>query len=107
MEQQSQTRSCPQFLNNRIVQFGTKDFDGVIVSRGMDAVGKKNDFQFTNRVDPDTRTGEPEMAERFQGKPLAGERGLWEDQFIDRHLQAPVHYQVRPRFTRSVALDYL
>jgi hypothetical protein len=34
----------PQFLNDRIVKFGTEGFDGVIVSRGMDSVGEENDF---------------------------------------------------------------
>ena len=44
MEHQSQTRSFPKFLNDRIVQFGTEDFDGVIVSGGMDSIGEENDF---------------------------------------------------------------
>ena len=31
-------------LNNHIVQFGTKGFDGFIIAGGMNAVRKKDDF---------------------------------------------------------------
>ncbi len=52
----------PQSLNNRIMKFGTKGFDGLIVSGGMNTIGKKNNFQVTNGVDPDTRARKPQMA---------------------------------------------
>lgn len=39
MDQQSQARSLPQFLNDRIMQLGTKGFDALILSRGMNPVG--------------------------------------------------------------------
>jgi len=31
-------------LNDRIVQFWTEGFDGLIVTGGMDAIGQKDDF---------------------------------------------------------------
>ncbi len=65
LDHQSQGRSLPQFLNNHIMEFGREDFDGLIVSRGMDPVREKDDFQITNGVDPDTRAGKPQLAERL------------------------------------------
>jgi hypothetical protein len=43
-DQQSQARSRPQFLNNHVMEFWTEGLDGLIVSRGMEPVGEKNDF---------------------------------------------------------------
>ena len=60
---ESQTRSLPQFLYNRIMQFGTKGFDGLIVPSWVDSIRKKNNLQFTSRVYPDTRSGKSQMAE--------------------------------------------
>ena len=54
------------------MDFWTEDFDGWIVSRGMDLVGEENDFYFTNGIDPDRGSGEPKVAEGFRGKPLTG-----------------------------------
>jgi hypothetical protein len=39
------------------VQFGTEDFDGVIVSREMDAIGEENDFYFTNETEENVHSG--------------------------------------------------
>jgi hypothetical protein len=58
------------------MEFWTEGLDGLIVSGEMDSIGEENDFQLANRVYPDTRAGEPQVAERFRGKPLARGRGL-------------------------------
>jgi hypothetical protein len=57
MEHQSQTRSFPKFLNDRILQFGTEDLVGLIVSYGMDSFGEENDFYFTNETEENAHSG--------------------------------------------------
>ena len=58
LDHQSQGRlSLPQFLNNRIMEFGTESFDGLIVSRGVNPVREENDFQVTDGVDPNRGAG--------------------------------------------------
>jgi hypothetical protein len=70
------TKRSDKRLHNGIVQPGPKSLDTVIGSRGMNAIGQKDNHDFTFQIHPEGSSGKAQMPDTaFRKKaPTAGSR---------------------------------